>query len=198
MRTLGAMRSSRVFRLRKRWYALLLVLVVLGLFARSEWLFKWMYPIHYEELIRSEAEKHQVDPYLVAAIVQVESRYDPARRSSKGAVGLMQIMPDTARWAAEVKKMRIDAVAYLHDPAVNLDIGSWYISSLIREFDGNHTAAIAAYNGGPGNVRQWLASGVWDGTLDGAKAIPFGETRHFVQRVYYFWDKYHRVYGPPQ
>ncbi|MNJ62072.1 Soluble lytic murein transglycosylase precursor [compost metagenome] len=107
----------------------------------------------------------------------------------------MQIMPDTAKWVIEQSKLpdvSLDKVKEESD--ANIAIGTWYLKSLYEQFEGNEIAMIAAYNAGPTNVRNWLRSGKWDGRLESVKNIPFGETRHYVQRVTHYYDQYSDVY----
>lgn len=82
-----------------------------------------------------------------------------------------------------------------HEPSANIELGTWYLSTLSRQFEGKRTAVIAAYNAGPGKVQKWLDEGIWDGTDATIKDIPFGETRHYVQRVNYYYDQYTDIYN---
>lgn len=116
----------------------------------------------YGELISDSAQRHRVDGLLLASIVETESSFDPAAVSSKGALGLMQMMPDTGR--------RFGA-ADLLDPAANVSAGARYFSRLMERYDQDVVLALAAYNAGPGNVQRW--GGV----------PPYRETRRFVDRV---------------
>src|SRR5438270_6374413 len=113
-------------------------------------------------LIHEKAQKYDVDPALVAAVVQTESRFHPQARSAVGARGLMQLMPRTGRWLGATN---------LYDPEQNVDAGVRYLKYLQDRFDGNLKKAIAAYNGGEGNVQRY--NGV----------PPFHETRTYVKRV---------------
>ncbi|MFD0586445.1 lytic transglycosylase domain-containing protein [Paenibacillus sp. GCM10027627] len=183
------------FRLKKRFLLVLVVGFIALLFLKSDWLASWMYPIHYKEDIRASATNYDLEPHLVAAIIRAESNYETGRESKKGALGLMQLMPETANWVVE--KAGFEAVTediLRHRADVSIEVGSWYLSSLHTQFEQNPVAAIAAYNAGPGNVRKWLNSGRWDGSMDTVKEIPFGETRHYVQRVFYYYNKYKDLY----
>jgi len=182
--------------LRKKRIALLLILLILGvLFAKSDWLGRLMYPIHYKDDIRASARGHGVDPHLVAAVIRTESNYKTGLESPKGAVGIMQIMPDTADWIIrQAGYTDITLRDVMERPDVGIELGTWYLKSLHEQFDGNAVAALAAYNAGPGNVRGWLRSGEWDGREETASRIPFGETRHYVQRVIYYYNKYKSLY----
>ncbi|WP_285107520.1 lytic transglycosylase domain-containing protein [Paenibacillus sp. UMB4589-SE434] len=185
--------------LRKKSVLLVLFLgFMFVLFVQSQWLGRWMYPIHYEDSIREHAAKQDLDPLLVAAIIRVETNYEIGRESRKGAIGMMQLMPTTADWAMKQMKLRkmwtVDELRREADP--NIQIGTWYLRSLIKQYDSNTVAAVAAYNAGPGNVSEWLRSNKWDGTLESAKQqIPFNETKLYVQRVFHYYEKYKRVYG---
>ncbi len=149
------------------------------------------HPLRYRTELAATAARHGFDPLFLAAVVKVESGFDPLATSSRGARGLMQVMPETARWVAgELGWSRFDA-ASLYDPAVSLTLGGWYLAYLRdREFGGRLVPALAAYNAGRDAVRLWLARGSWDGTVAGADSIPYPETRSFVRRV----GRVYRVY----
>ncbi|QKG83974.1 lytic transglycosylase domain-containing protein [Kroppenstedtia pulmonis] len=156
---------------------------------------KWMYPLKYEEQIIYSADATGADPFLVMAIIRVESKFDPHVESHAGAQGLMQLTPNTVNWVVDRGRFSPAFRDSVHDPAINIHMGSWYISGLMREFKGNKVAAIAAYNAGPGNVKKWMESGRWDGTKRNLRQVPYGETRHYVQRVLFFHEKYRNLYG---
>lgn len=151
-------------------------------FLLSPWWGRLLYPFPYREEVFRYAGEFGLDPYLVIAVARVESHLDPKARSPKGAVGLMQLMPATARWAATELGMEYRP-ELLEDPAYNLRLGSWYMSRLYREFAGQLPLVLAAYNSGHGQVQRWLASRVWDGSLAGLEDIPFPETKRYIRRV---------------
>jgi soluble lytic murein transglycosylase len=191
---LAAMKKKRI-RVKKRFYLILLMALIAFLFLKSDWMARWMYPVHYKDDIRASAENYDLEPHLIAAIIRSESNYETGRESRKGALGLMQLMPTTAHWVVE--KAGFDAVnddVLRHRADVSIEVGSWYLGWLHHQFDHNAIAAVAAYNAGQGNVNKWLDSGKWDGELDSVSEIPFGETRHYVQRVFYYYNKYKDLY----
>lgn len=151
-------------------------------------------PLRYENEIRRAAARHDVDPYLVAAVARAESGYDPAAVSSAGAVGLMQIMPATAEWIVQRDDWQGGPVGDLTDPVANLELGAFYLAFLIDLFGGDVRSALAAYNAGQGTVATWL-DGAGDGrsTLEPAD-IPFPETRGFVERVERFRSIYRQAH----
>lgn len=174
------------------------VLIVVGLVVlvvhviSIEPLLRQVYPLHHATVIADETAKHGVDPFLVAAIIHVESRWHSSAVSPKGASGLMQLMPETAQWVAAQARTEYSPEA-LMDPAANIVLGTWYLSYLLEIFP-TVAAALAAYNAGQGNVRRWLADERWDGSLETADLVPFRETRVYVRRVTHIWELYTRLY----
>ncbi|MEE0775854.1 MAG: lytic transglycosylase domain-containing protein [Bacillota bacterium] len=169
---------------------LTLAFVVVHLFSDSE----RAYPRPYSYLVEYYCEDYGVDSNLVYSIMKQESGFDPDARSHKGAAGLMQVMPETAQWSTS--KMGIEyREDELTDPSYNLNISIWYLSYLNGVFGGNTVEIIAAYNGGEGNVETWLSNGTWDGTVENASDIPFGETSRYVENVSANLQKYQEIYG---
>lgn len=179
---------------RKRVFAVLLLSFLVFLFLSSNWVSRLLYPIRFTPEIRQIAQKYELDPFFVAAIIRVESNYEVKTVSRKGAFGLMQLMPDTSDWIIERGKFAEAYKQQLHDPAVSIELGSWYLNWMQKQFNGNMIAVIAGYNAGHGKVSQWLQNEEWDGTLSGVGDIPYGETRHYIQRVTYYHDIYKKLY----
>lgn len=162
------------------------VLLILGVL-------RWAYPLNYDDLICYESRKNGLDPYLVAALLRVESNFNPEAVSPKGAMGLMQLMPETAQWVAKQAGFEYHPDK-LFDPGYNIKLGTWYLSDLLHEFNGNVWLALAAYNGGRGNVKQWVATGRWLGDVETVDEIPFAETRRFVRKIKIIWLVYKNLY----
>ncbi|MCM3270191.1 lytic transglycosylase domain-containing protein [Paenibacillus elgii] len=180
---------------KKRVFALLLLTFVIFLFLSSTYVGRMLYPIRYEQEIRQNAAKYDLDPFLVAAVIRVESNYLTETESKKGAYGMMQLMPDTANWIIDKARFSEEFRNRLNDPAVSIELGSWYLNWLSKQFNGNRIAVLAGYNAGHGKVSRWLQENEWDGTLQNADRIPYGETRHYIQRVMYYYNKYVKLYG---
>ncbi|MBY0201772.1 lytic transglycosylase domain-containing protein [Paenibacillus cucumis (ex Kampfer et al. 2016)] len=179
---------------KKRVLLIMFVSFVLVLFLNTNWM-AWFYPIEYKEEIRAQSQSYEVDPFLIASIIRVETNFKTSKESKRGAIGLMQLMPDTANWILEQAKIPDTSLEELkHEPGRNIQLGTWYLRNLSDQFSGNEIVMIAAYNAGPGKVSSWLKNGVWDGTLETVKDIPFGETRHYVQRVIYYYNQYVKIY----
>ena len=158
----------------------------------------WIYPFPHQEIVFEFAHEYHVDPYLAAAVIKMESSFRPEVHSHRGAVGLMQLMPDTAEWIAEQIEDEDFSIERLHEPESNIRYGIWYLSSLEREFDGNDILVLAAYNAGRGNVSDWMEEYQWDEDFHDIGAIPYAETRAYVHRVLRYRDKYRSLYGVEQ
>lgn len=167
-----------------RWLLFYLALAMaVGILLYGRPLLKQAFPIPFADAILRAAEETGTEPLLLVAIMRVESSFNPYAVSPKGAKGLMQVMPSTGTWVAEQLGMTDFDVSHLDDPEINIQIGAWYFSYLRNLFDNNSIAALAAYNGGLGNVRRWLNEEIWSGQVDDLMNIPFPETRTYVQRV---------------
>ncbi|WP_139491686.1 lytic transglycosylase domain-containing protein [Brevibacillus dissolubilis] len=181
-------------RSQKSAWVILAMLMAVFFLINTPFVWKWMYPIKYQSEIQAASARFEVDPHLVLAVIRTESAFRDNLVSKKGAVGLMQLMPDTAVWVKAQESFQSLSNPDLSEPIMNIDMGTWYLSFLIKMFNGNQTLAIAAYNAGPGNVTEWLARGQWDGSRERIEDIPYGETRHYVQRVLYYQDRYSKIY----
>ncbi|NLK08463.1 MAG: lytic transglycosylase domain-containing protein [Firmicutes bacterium] len=177
---------------RKGLFSILIIAVTAGLLNWQVFL-RWFYPIEYVTEISRYTQSSSLDPYLVASIIRVESNFQPTARSPKGATGLMQLMPETAAWVAA--RIGLNDELDLAVPDLNIRLGCWYLDSLREEFAGNLIVALAAYNGGRGNVNRWLAEKRWDGRIETVDNIPFLETRLYVQRVLGVYSWYLRLYS---
>src|SRR5690606_24055372 len=135
-------------------------------FGAETWFLKLLYPFPFRAGVERAAADAGLDPYLVAAVAKVESGFNPRAVSPKGARGLMQVMPDTGAWVARQIGWERYHPDLLFEPEISLRIGAWYLAHLRRAFDGRLVPALAADNAGRGNVGRWLASGLWDGSLE--------------------------------
>jgi soluble lytic murein transglycosylase len=140
-----------------------------------------VYPIRYEKEIAAVAEQYGIDPYLLAAVARTESGFDPDAESPAGAVGLMQLLPGTAKWITGLDGWKGPKNPALKNPQDSLELGAFYLAYLFRRFD-DPTAAIAAYNAGPNAVAGWIEKAGGAHSF-GPESIKYPETREFVRRV---------------
>jgi len=157
--------------------ALLLGLAGAGLLyvqrTTPDWYTRMRYPLEYEHIVRGHARNYELDPALLAAVIYRESRFDADARSPSGAIGLMQLLPDTAKGIAVHTGGSRFRVRDLYDPEINVRYGSFYLRRLIVKY-GDERSALAAYNAGQTNVDRWLEAG---------EEIQFPETRQYVDEV---------------
>jgi soluble lytic murein transglycosylase len=174
----------------KRLLALLAVGAVLGgVFAYAYttepgWYVRLRYPLRYQAIVRGHARNYDLDPALLAAVIYQESKFNAHARSSSGAIGLMQLLPSTAKGIAVHTGGSRFRVSDLDDPEINVRYGSWYLRHLLDKY-GDTRTALAAYNAGQENVDTWRREG---------KGIAFAETRHYVSRVEHLRTLYRRGY----
>ncbi|MEA2381256.1 MAG: soluble lytic murein transglycosylase [Solirubrobacteraceae bacterium] len=140
-------------------------------------------PLRHEDIIRQQARDKGLSPALIAAVIYAESHFRDGQTSAAGAQGLMQITPATARMIARKSGGVAFTVRDLGTPQVNIAYGAWYLRYLMGRYAGNETFALAAYNGGEGNVDRWIAAAEQRNEALTISAIPFSETRTYVQRV---------------
>ena len=143
------------------------------------------YPVAYSEYIYKYADEYDLDPYLVMAVIKVESNFVPEAHSNY-AGGLMQLTEETAQWNAD--QMGITYYDYM-DPETNIKLGCHYLNHLIEHYD-NLDTALAAYNGGMGNVHEWLSDSRYSDDGKTLKDIPFPETKNYVIKVNDAWTHY--------
>ena len=170
----------------------MLLLAVVTAIALNRSVEKKTYRLVYPELIAQNAGERQLDPYFVAAVIHVESANDPKALSYRGALGLMQIMPDTGEWIAGKLGETFDAAA-LTEPEQNIRYGCWYLEFLFERFENSDTVA-AAYNAGHNAVRRWLEDPAYSSDGVTLKDIPYEETRNYVEKVKRAYEKYKDLY----
>lgn len=150
-------------------------------------------PLSDAPVIREQAAAKHLDPALIAAIIYAETKFEP-RTSSAGALGLMQILPETAHFIARVSGGVRFTTSDLATPRINIAYGSWYLRYLLEHYDGDEMLAVAAYNAGFANVDGWVAKARAQGRTLGVADIPFPETQAYVQRVIWAQGQYRIAY----
>jgi soluble lytic murein transglycosylase len=153
--------------------------------AQPGWWERLWYPLGYASIVRGHARNYDLDPALLAAVIYQESKFKADARSDSGAIGLMQLLPATAKGIAVHTGGTRFRTADLYDPEINVRYGSWYLRHLLVKY-GDEQTALAAYNAGQDNVDRWRADG---------GGIRFPETRAYVDRVEEVKAIYRRAYG---
>jgi soluble lytic murein transglycosylase len=140
-------------------------------------------PLRHEDIIRQQAREKGLDPALIAAVIYAESHFRDGQTSPAGALGLMQLTPETARYIARKSGGTAFVVGDLATPQVNIAYGAYYLRYLLGRYDGHEAFALAAYNAGEGNVDRWIAAARAHDRALTVDAIPYAETRAYVRRV---------------
>ncbi len=159
----------------------------------DEW--KLYYPIAFEKIVAPIAAKIRINPFIILSVMRAESFYNREARSGVGAQGLMQLMPYTAVKIASLLKDEAFDVRDLGNAHTNIGYGAYYLDKLLRYYEGNPFVAVAAYNGGPMVVNQWLDSCKDCSADEFADSIPYRETRRYVREVMKNYAQYARIYA---
>jgi len=162
---------------------------------REDW--ELLFPLPWWGQMKQKAEAMQIDPYLVAGLIRQESEFNPEARSRSNALGLMQLLPATARRMAKQipdDQARSFRLASLTLPELNMAYGTFYLRLLLKQFNGSLEEAVAAYNAGENRVAEWLQGATFEEPAEFVESIPFTETREYVQAVLRNAALYHKLY----
>lgn len=162
--------------------------------AMPDWYARYRYPLEYASIVRGHASNYRLDAAELAAVIYVESGFRPRVRSGAGAVGLMQLLPETAQGIADRTGGEGFVADDLFRPEINVRYGAWYLDHLRQKYRGRPNArelALAAYNAGQGTVDSWIAT-----TPPGEPVqIGYSETRAYLERVDQVRGIYRRAYA---
>lgn len=163
--------------------------LALGLFGRFDNVIQELtLPLRHDDIIRQQAADKRVDASLIAAVIYAESRFED-QTSHAGARGLMQITPETAHEIERLSGGTTFRLSDLGDPDINIRYGTFYLREMLKRFEGNEVAALAAYNAGPTQAEEW------GGATLSLEAIPLDETRGYVGDVLDKRDEYREEYA---
>ncbi len=152
---------------------------------------KILYPLAHWPAVKEASITYSVDPFIVLSVMREESHFDPGARSVAGALGLMQLMPQTAYRLEKKINLDIKSHEQIHDIQTNISLGSYYLNFLLKEF-GSLPEAVAAYNAGENAVRKWQKSGNYTSLDEFVEDIPYNETRNYAKRVITTYLEYYR------
>jgi soluble lytic murein transglycosylase len=148
------------------------------------WWARLWYPLRYSAVVRGHAAHYHLNPALLAAVIEQESKFNADARSSAGAIGLMQLQPATAKGIALRTGGSRFVLSDLTNPEINVRYGAWYLRHLLDKYRDERTA-LAAYNAGQENVDRWRRA---------HEGVQFPETRAYVDRVERLKSIYRRAY----
>jgi soluble lytic murein transglycosylase len=157
-------------------------------------LLKVLFPINYWPLIKRYSNEHQLDPYIVAALIAQESTFTADVKSAANAYGLMQLLPSTGRQYAKLLHLPRFSLGMLTSAETNIKMGTAYFADLVKQFGGTHFA-LATYNAGPSRIAKWIAAKPGLERDEFIDDIPFPETQNYVKRILGTAEDYRRLYG---
>jgi soluble lytic murein transglycosylase len=152
-----------------------------------------LYPLKYDDLVEKYSKRYDLDPFLVMAVIKVESSFRHNAVSHKNARGLMQITEGTGKWGADKLGLKDYSAEKLFEPEANIQIGCWYLNSLYKQF-GDTDLVLAAYNAGSGNVTKWLGDDELSSDGKALDRIPFKETEKYIRKVKNSYIIYKKLY----
>lgn len=176
-----------------KWLIYLFIIIIIAYMVHPI-ILRRIFPIKFQEEIIKYSKVYNVDPYLIGAVIRIESNFNPYAISPKGAMGLMQIMPTTGSWAADKIGLDNFYIEKLYVSEVNIEIGSWYLKNLNKQFNEDIPLVLAAYNGGSGNVSNWLLDKRFSKDGETLDHIPFLETRNYIKKVLSYYKLYKKIY----
>jgi soluble lytic murein transglycosylase len=156
---------------------------------------KYAFPLPFRSDLERYAKQNGLDPFLVAALIRQESEFNPKAVSRADARGLTQILPGTGRELSRRLHLKTYATPSLFVPAVNLELGTYYLKSIVDNLGGRWEAALAAYNAGPARAKAWSSWGEFREPAEFIETVPFAETRNYIQTVLRNADTYRRLYA---
>ncbi len=155
---------------------------------------KKIYPQKYNAYVEKYALEYGVDSMLVYAIIKAESNFKPHIKSNSNAMGLMQLLEDTAKETAT--KIGIEYTdGCLYEPETNIRLGIKYFSDLLKEYNNNYMLALTAYNAGTGNLKKWIEQGIIKTDGSNIEDIPYKETNNYVRKIVRDYNIYKDLYN---
>ena len=173
---------------------LIILLLILALFKLKDEVLKKLYPIEYSEYVYKYSEENNIDPLLVFSIIKAESNFKRSATSNSGAIGLMQLMPETAKEMLQIMGDDYVIKEQLYNPEQNIKIGTKYYAWLFKKYN-NEQLVLAAYNAGTGNVDEWISKGIIKEDGSDLENIPYKETSNYVRKILRNYKLYKYLYS---
>lgn len=173
---------------------LAVIFVLFKLVRVQDIVLKNIYPITYQEYVEKYAEQNEIDKYMVYAIIKVESNFKPEVKSQSKAIGLMQLLEETAIEMSNSIENQTVTEEELYEPETNIKLGTSYYAYLLKHYKGNNILALTAYNAGMGNVDTWIKTGVIQSDGSDIENIPYKETNNYVRKILRDYQIYLRLY----
>ena len=184
--------------LNKKLIVIGIIIVIIAIFVLlfKDNIMEMIYPKTYKEYVSIYADKYQVEENLIFALIKAESNFNEDSISSKGAIGLMQLMEETAIYVANRSNIELDEENIREDLLKvdkNINIGTKYLSMMLDRY-GNMEIALAAYNAGIGTVDNWIEKGIINSDGSNIENIPYKETNTYVRKILRDYKIYSSLY----
>lgn len=184
-------------KLNKFLLGIIFILIIISLYMYlevEERILKHFYPIKYSEYVYDCANSNDINPLLILAVIKTESNFKEKTISRSGAIGLMQLMENTAEEQARKSNLQYSKEK-LYEPEYNIKLGTEYFASLLKKYNNNYILAFAAYNAGIGNVNNWIDTGKIKEDGSDFENIPFKETNMYVRKIIRNYKIYKKIYN---
>ena len=176
-------------------FLLAIIFVLFRIVRVQDVILKKIYPTTYSEYVEKYSNENDLDKYTIYSIIKAESNFNPNVKSQSDAIGLMQLLEDTANERANVIEEQNITEEDLYDPETNIKLGTSYYAYLLEHYEGNNVLALTAYNAGLGNVDTWIKTGVIKPDGSDIENIPYKETNNYVRKILRDYQTYLKLYG---
>lgn len=173
---------------------LAVILVLVKIVRVQDIVLKKIYPITYQEYVEKYSTQNDVDKYMIYAIIKAESNFKPEVKSQSKAIGLMQLLEETAVEMSNSIENQTVTEEELYQPETNIKLGTSYYAYLLKHYKGNNILALTAYNAGMGNVDTWIKTGVIQSDGSDIENIPYKETNNYVRKILRDYQLYLKLY----
>ena len=175
-------------------FLLAIIFYLLKIVRVQEIVFKQIYPTKYSAYVEKYSKENNLDKYMIYAIIKAESNFDSNVKSQSDAIGLMQLLEETAEERANIIDDETITEDDLYDPETNIKLGTSYYAYLLNHYNHNNILALTAYNAGMGNVDTWIKTGVIKQDGSDIENIPYKETNNYVRRILRDYQIYLELY----
>ena len=175
-------------------FLLVITFVLFRIVKVQDIILKEIYPTAYSEYVIKYSEENDLDKYMVYSIIKAESNFNPNVKSQSDAIGLMQLLEETANERANIIEDHNVNEEDLYDPETNIKLGTSYYAYLLKHYNGNNVLALTAYNAGMGNVDTWIKTKVIKSDGSDIENIPYKETNNYVRKILRDYQMYLKLY----
>lgn len=177
--------------MRKKVIFWFIILILVALLCRNK-ILETVYPKGYSEYVEKYSNEYDVDSNLIYAMIKAESNFKNEAESHKAAKGLMQLMDSTAQDMSKLLNLENEDID-LYDPETNINLGTKYISTLLKKY-GNVEVAVVAYNAGIGNVDTWIEKNIIKSDGSNIENVPYKESNNYIRKILNFYETYNKLY----